>query len=283
MPMLRTIIPKLTKHLAEKGNINAVLIRLDETVREKLNDLERIVSLLSEMKEVEFAILKMQPLITHLGNDVDVLIRAEDVKHFLQRLKKKLRIRHVELRDSTRRGFKATIYLNNMKLNQIDLYTYLGWCGYPFVPINELIRFCRTAILTLDDTSFSVPVLSNLYALVVDILHAVFGNRCISLGDIVKLYSYLETGLASDAEEISLLNRKEIVMAIDFFLKSLKMCLSNVLSFGRYYIPLRYLFPYSIISSSKNFFVNKELSLDVYWKELRRLLNTEWRRLMKIT
>jgi hypothetical protein len=90
MPALRAIIPKLTKQLAEKGNINTILIGIDETVREKLNDLERIISLLSEVEsEVEFAILKMQSIITHLGNDVDVLIRPKDVKHFLQRLEKR--------------------------------------------------------------------------------------------------------------------------------------------------------------------------------------------------
>jgi hypothetical protein len=284
IPALRAIIPKLTKQLAEKGNINTVLIEVDETVKEKLNDLERIISFLSEVEsEVEFAILKMQPIITHLGNDIDVLIRPKDVKHFLQRFEKMFRIHHIELHENIRRGFKATIHLSDMKLNQVELYTYLGWYGYFFISSDELLKSRQTAVFAFDNASFSVPVLSNTHAFIVDILHAVFGNRFISLGDLVKLlsYLYLETSFADNAEGNSFLNRREIVMAINCFVKSLRICLTDVLSSGRCYIPLRYLLHYSIISSLENFFINKELSLDVYWKELRRILNTEWRRLAK--
>jgi len=272
MLISRKVIPKLTKHFAEKGNINAVLFRSDKTIKKKLSDLKVIISFLSEVKNIEFVILKMQPMITHLGNDVDVLIRAKDVKPFLRELGKGFQISHVELNDNTRRGFKATIYLSNMELSKIDLYTYLGWIGYFFASSDELIESRRTAIFAFNNASFPVPVLPNSYALMVDILHSVFGNGYISLGDIIKLLLYLEAGFANDAKENPLLSRREIVIAMNCFLKSLKMCLVDVLSLGRCYIPLRYFLPCYIISSSKNFFINKELSPDIYRKELGNFL-----------
>jgi len=280
MPVHSIVSSKLTKHFVERGSINAILIELDKTVEKKFRDLKKIVGFLSKVMEMEFAIIKMQPIVTHLGTDIDLLIQAEDIKPFLRELKKRFRISHVELHENTRKGLKATVHLSGMKLGQIEMYTYLGWYGYSFISSEELIKFRKTAVFSFDDGGFLIPVLPNLCAFIVDVMHAIF-EKYISLGDLIKILLLPESNFTDNVEEYSLLDRREIIMVMDYFIKSLKACLKNVLSLGRCYIPLRYTFPISMIFSFKNLFINKELSSEVYWKELKRILNAEWQRLTK--
>jgi len=279
MPIYDVISSRLTKSFIERGNINAILAETDREVKEKLQNFKRIIGFLSEIKEMEFAVIKMQPIITHLGHDIDVLMKPEDIKPFLQRVREKFQISHAELHEFTRRGFKITVYLSGMKLNQIEIYTYIGWYNYFFIPPEELLKFHKNAIFAFDDVSFSTYVLSNIPAFIIDVLHIMFPNKYISLGDFIKILLYLRKGF--DLRERSLLGGKEIAVAINCLVKSLEACLKDILFFGRCYIPPQYSLPVSIVSTFKNFFVNKELDPDIYWKELRRILNATWRRLTK--
>jgi len=279
MPIYNVISSRLTKSFIERGNINAILAETDREVKEKLQDFKRIIGFLSEVKEVEFAVIKMQPIITHLGYDIDVLMKPEDIRPFLQRVRKRFQILHTELHEFTRRGFKVTIYLNGMKLNQIEIYTYIGWYNYFFISPEELLKFRKNAIFAFDDASFSTYVLSDLPAFIIDVMHTMFPNKYISLGDFIKILLYLERGF--DLREYSLLGGKEIIMAVNCLVKNLETCLKDILSFGRCYIPLQHTLLVSVVSTFKNFFINKELDPDIYWKELRRILNAIWRRLTK--
>ena len=103
-----------------------------------------------------------------------------------------------------------------------------------------------------------------------------FGNMYISLGDVIKLLLYSDIDYIDYAEKV-LLGTSSIV---NFFMRCLKAILTEVLSNGRCYVPLRYMLPFSLLASINNLFHNKELNVNVYWMELRRMLNVAYRRLL---
>lgn len=278
LPIVHVVLPKVTKQFAEEANINTILADSDNVVKEKLSDLEKLFEFLAEV-ETEFTVLKMQPVITHLGNDIDLLMHSDYVKPFLRRLGKKFKIWCIELHEGTRRGFKATIHLANMRLSQIEIYTYVGWYGYSFLPADHLNKFRKFAKFTLlDGTTLKLPILPYSYAFLVDVLHIVFGNGYISLGDIVKLLLYPNINYASYLEGIPSLITSN---AISTFMRSLKTCLIEILLNGRCYIPLRYRLPFSLLASVINLFHNKELNANtIYWMELRRTLSVAYHMLL---
>jgi len=276
LPIARVVLPKVTKKFVEKANINAILADSDNTVKGKISDLRKLLEFLAEV-DIEFTILKMQPVITHLGNDIDLLMHSDYVKPFLRRLRKKFKTSCIELHEGTRRGFKATAHLANMRLSQIEIYTYVGWYGYSFLPADHLNKFRRFAKFTLlDGTTLQLPILPYPYAFIVDVLHMIFANRYISLGDIAKLLLYPSINYTICLEGIPSLMASN---AISTFIRSLKECLTEILLNGRCYIPLRYTLSFSWLASVDNIFHNKELDINTYWMELRRVLNVAYRRL----
>ena len=276
MPISDVILPKLTnKRFVERANINAILINSDNDIREKFHDFSKILDFLTEV-DLEFVILKAQPLITHLGNDIDLLMHMDQVKHFIRKLEKKFRILRIELHEGTRRGFKATIHLGNMKLNQIEVYTYVGWYEYVFLPIEQVIKSYNLAKLILPNGAmYHLPLPSNFHSLAIDALHVMFGNRYISLGDLAKLLSYPPNVDYPDYTVNGMLRTGNIIA---LFIKSLKEVLPEVLSKGYSYIPLRYILTLSSLASISNMFHNKELNIKAYWWEFRRVLNVAYRR-----
>jgi len=269
---------------AEDANINLLLTYSHDRIRRKLKDLERIFSFLaniSSTNDVSFAVIKMQPIITHVGNDIDVLVPVCKVKEFLATLKKAFMIKAVETHERTSKGFKATIHIHDIGLNQIEIYTYIGWYGYTFMELHPLENFYASATFVLGDKNIpGLAVIREPYSTYIDILHAVFGNRYITLSDVLKFilrfrWDYMKSFNELLDEDTPLVVR----YAVKTFMKALKSCLRELFARGRCFIPEHYMISFSFLSTANNIFKKESLPdiatyWEVYWREFRRILST---------
>lgn len=275
--LIKIIERKLNdEHFLINAKLNLLMLHKNYYIKQKYNDFLKIATIFSKIRTVNYAIIKSQPMITHLGNDIDILMNRDDIPIMLNFLKKFFSIKRIDIHEQTLDKVKVTVYFKDMYLNQLEIYTYIGWYGLRvFNSFNILVDNIKMKRLIFPEENITLvlKVLSEPADAMVQISHILVGERYLTLSDTLRLLllhndikNYLNT-----VKDSSYLN---LQLAYGMVLSLIKNRLSDLLLQGKTLIPFRGILPISYMISFNNFVKVRNYRISTYYKELRRLLSS---------
>jgi len=217
-----------------------------------------LLEAISCLPEDAYALIKVKPFIPNIWNDVDLLVRREDVHNILSVLKKNLPIREIL------KGLKGlTIFLDNITL-RIDLYYYIGWRGLEYInaSILEAREAARVSLPNGDHVEIST--INTDIDLVIQLLH-IYNNGYLHLSDLLK---FLCVGGFKDLKEWSLNNFvKHTIRSFNKVVQNRKT-IKQLFLCGKVKMPMSYETFFSLQVMFKNL-LKRNVNFKAYYEELR--------------
>ncbi|MEM0240950.1 MAG: hypothetical protein QXP29_05760 [Candidatus Nezhaarchaeales archaeon] len=214
---------------------NLLASEKSRAMRRRLIDLKDLLSFLEKItneENVRYALIKVQPFITHLWNDVDMLVLYKDVLNIINAARKYFGDVTVVSR-LLRSG--VTLYIKRLSL-RLDLYTAVGWRGLLAIKNSDNIMFSHFVKdnLAYCGDSYEVQVLTPELDILIQLIHAYQSENAITLADFIKTLS--STNL--DFSPVEHLFVVPPAMILQFFFRSALKMLKELLVIGRIAIPL---------------------------------------------
>jgi len=213
---------------------NLLASEKSRAIRKRLIDLKGVLSFLEKItckENVHYALIKVQPFITHLWNDADMLVLHKDVLNMINAAREYFGDVAVVGRPS-RNG--ATLYIKRLSL-RLDLYTTIGWRGLLAIKNDDSIMFSHFVKdnLAYCGDSYEVQVLTPELDILIQLIHAYQSENAITLADFIKTLS--STNL--DFSSVEHLFVVPPAMILQFFFRSALKMLKELLVIGRIAIP----------------------------------------------
>lgn len=217
---------------------NLLAFEKNQAIRRKLFDLKNVIRFLEKITSegsTHYALIKVQPFITHLWNDVDVLVSYKDVSKMINAVREYFG--DVTAVGRPLRG-GATLYIKRLSL-RLDLYTMVGWRGLLAIKNSDSIdrimfSYLIRDNLTCNGKSYEIQVLAPELDILIQLVHIYQSENAITLADFIKVFSSINF-------DFSLIEKFFVVsplMIFQFFFHTLLKRLRELLAIGRISIPL---------------------------------------------
>ncbi|MEM4005823.1 MAG: hypothetical protein QXM43_09380, partial [Desulfurococcaceae archaeon] len=154
---------------------NLLAFEKNQAIRRKLFDLKNVLRFLEKITSegsTHYALIKVQPFITHLWNDVDVLVSYKDVSKMINAVREYFG--DVTAVGRPLRG-GATLYIKRLSL-RLDLYTMVGWRGLLAIKNSDSIdrimfSYLIRDNLTCNGKSYEIQVLAPELDILIQLVH----------------------------------------------------------------------------------------------------------------
>lgn len=232
----------------ELAELNMLLIYRNNKVRRKFGEFLEIVKAIHNMPPGSYALIKVNPFISNLGYDVDLLVDKCYVAYLIRKLKNFLPVKNVN--GKLNKGFN--IRIEGFETS-IDIYTFIGWrglkvldttyCGKPLKYISEPRQL----------SGHTVFVINRDIDLLIQVAHLFESKGWMSLSDLLKMMILLaDRDLCGDTKPAYnkylklYLNPWEICAGIKLLLSDAMSRVEELISKGRIRIPLNQLALFSL-------------------------------------
>jgi len=172
-------------HYLVRAGFNLLLADNVPGVRRKLWGFVNILSILEDLapKEEGFALIKVHPMITHIGNDVDVFVSKASLKGIIRIIASRgLKVL------KTKGRFKKGITIRDPNSGlELDLYVWMGWRGLKALEVNDINYLTTLSVILVDEEHrFKVPVVDLRLDTVIQAVHIYESQGFIRLSDALK-------------------------------------------------------------------------------------------------
>ncbi|MEM0080142.1 MAG: hypothetical protein QXL22_03735 [Candidatus Nezhaarchaeales archaeon] len=214
---------------------NLLALEKSQAIRRRLIDLKDVLSFLEKItseENVRYALIKVQPFITHLWNDVDMLVLYKDVSNMINAARRYFGDVTVVGRPS-RSG--VTLYIKRLSL-RLDLYAAVGWRGLLVIKNSNNVMFSHLVKdnLAYCGESYEIQVLTPELDTLIQLIHAYQSENAITLADFIKVLLSINLDFSS-VEHLFVVPP---AMILQFFSRTALKMLRELLVIGRIAIPL---------------------------------------------
>jgi len=169
-----------------RAGFNLLLADSVPSVRRKFRGFINILSILEDFasKEEGFALIKVHPMITYIGNDVDVLVSKAN----LERIMRVVTSKNLKVLKSKEKFRKKGITLRDPDSGlELDLYLWIGWRGIKALEVNDVNCLAAPAIILVDEGyRFRVPIVDVRLDAIIQAIHIYESQDFIRLSDVLK-------------------------------------------------------------------------------------------------
>jgi len=168
----------------EKVGFNLLLSSRLSNIKKKLICFTDVLHTLEDLRsETSFGLLKVQPIVTYIENDIDILVpRKNDLRKILSVLRAR---KHLKV---FAKGFMKGITLYDIESHlKIDLYERIGWRGLYAVELESLNNHTVLEEILVSEDLFKVPVIEAHLDLLTLVIHLYESSGFIRLSDVLKL------------------------------------------------------------------------------------------------
>lgn len=166
---------------------NLLVAERSRVIKRKLVDLEDILKFLEKVTmkgNIHYALIKVQPFITHLWNDVDLLVLTKDIPIMVDVARNYFG--NIVITSKFLKG--VTLHINKLSL-KLDLYTTVGWRGLSAIRADSDVLFNNfmSNSITCHETSYEVRTLIPELDLYIQLIHIYESELMITLMDFIKM------------------------------------------------------------------------------------------------
>jgi len=177
---------KNNPHYLVRAGFNLLLADSFPSVRRKFLGFINILSILEDLasKEKGFALIKVHPMITHIGNDIDVFVSKANFKKIVQIVAS----RNFKVLKTREKFRKKGITLRDPHSGlELDLYVWIGWRGLKALEVSDVNHLAMPSVVLVDDGyRFKVPVADLRLDATIQAIHIYESQGFIKLSDMLK-------------------------------------------------------------------------------------------------
>ena len=246
----------------ENAKINLLLLHGNPKIRKKYIEFMEILKAVSLLPQEGYALIKVHPFITHLGNDVDILVEKKNLEAVVKHLSRELQVESI-----IRKPEKGvTLLVNGMEL-QIDIYNEVGWRGLKVLDVSLASPTARRVVRLVN--GLEISVIREDIDLAILIAHTFESEGWVTLGDLLKLLLLSRMNMVAFAENAGMyLNTRRLYSYLVAMLGN-KDVISNIFQCGRARIPVKYLMLTSVSTILANLRAGRVDAKGYYWEVKR--------------
>jgi len=243
----------------ENAKINLILLHGNPKIRKRYNEFIEILKAISLLPQEGYALIKVHPFITHLGNDVDILVEKKNLEAVVKHLSRELQVESI----IGKSGKGVTLLLNDMEL-QVDIYNEVGWRGLKVLDISLANPTTRRVVRLVN--SLEISVIREDIDLAILIAHTFEGEGWVTLGDLLKLLLLNPMNMSASVENVkTYLNIGRLYSYLVAMLNN-EDVISNIFQYGKARIPIKYLLLTSVSTILANLRAGRVNMRGYYWE-----------------
>jgi hypothetical protein len=247
----------------ENAKINLLLLHGNPKIRKKYIEFMEILKAISLLPQEGYALIKVHPFITHLGNDVDILVEKKNLEAVVKHLSRELQVESI----IGKSGKGVTLLLNDMEL-RVDIYNEVGWGGLKVLDVSLASPTTRRVVRLVN--SLEISVIREDIDLAILIAHIFESEGWVTLGDLLKLLLLNPTNRSVTVESVkTYLNIGRLYSYLVAMLNN-EDVISNIFQYGKARIPIKYLLLTSVSTILANLRARRVDMKGYYW-EVERL------------
>ncbi|WP_434730815.1 hypothetical protein WLZ34_03940 [Thermogladius sp. KZ2Tp1] len=247
----------------ENAKINLLLLHGNPKIRKKYIEFMEILKAISLLPQEGYALIKVHPFITHLGNDVDILVEKKNLEAVVKHLSRELQVESI----IGKSGKGVTLLLNDMEL-QVDIYNEVGWRGLKVLDVSLASPTTRRVVRLVN--SLEISVIREDIDLAILIAHIFESEGWVTLGDLLKLFILNPMNMSASVENVkTYLNIGRFYSYLVAMLNN-EDVISNIFQYGKARIPIKYLLLTSVSTILANLRARRVDMKGYYW-EVERL------------
>ncbi|MGC8988376.1 hypothetical protein [Infirmifilum sp.] len=249
----------------ENAKINLLLLHGNPKIRKKYIEFMEILKAVSLLPQEGYALIKVHPFITHLGNDVDILVEKKNLEAVVKHLSRELQVESI----IGKSGKGVTLLLNDMEL-RVDIYNEVGWGGLKVLDVSLASPTTRRVVRLVN--SLEISVIREDIDLAILIAHIFESEGWVTLGDLLKLLLLNPTNMSASVESVkTYLNIGRLYSYLVAMLNN-EDVISNIFQYGKARIPIKYLLLTSVSTILANLRARRVDMKGYYWEVKRPFL-----------